>query len=78
MTKPLGLNDMDRDTLIELLNSLAECFQKSFIRSGETSTSVYFFNTKNSVNTYINIDNKLLADYQINLQELLTTSETGL
>lgn len=77
MIRPTGLNDMDKDSLLEVLYILSGVFQKSFIRSGETSTSVYFFNTKNSVNTYINIDNKILADYEINLQELLTDSVNG-
>ena len=69
--KPSELEDMTNSQILNLLIRVKECFQKSFIRTGDFSTSIYFYNTKNSVNTYINIDNKLIADYKINLQEIL-------
>lgn len=77
MTKPIGIEDMTAEQIIKLILAVQKFFQKSFIRTGEDSTSIYFYNTKNSVNTYINIDNKLLAQYRISLQVLLLNPQSG-
>lgn len=55
MTRPSGIEDMTAEQIIKLILAVQHSFQKSFIRTGEDSTSIYFYNTKNSVNTYMTI-----------------------
>lgn len=78
MKKPEGLNDISRSDLIELIRTNERSFQRSTIRPGDLSTSIYFFNTRNSVNLYINIDNKLIAEYDIDFKMILKNFPTGL
>ena len=65
------VRDLDENELIILIISLSGYFQKHIIRTGDDSTSIYYFNTKNSVNCLLNISNKLISEYQMNLEELL-------
>ncbi len=61
-----NLNDMTKEEITELFNFLKSKFEKFNTRIGDNSTSIYFFNTKNSVNNILCINNNLLADYGIN------------
>lgn len=67
MNKPIGVEDISKSDLIKLLSFVQKAFQSFFIRTSDESTSVYFYNARNTTNTYINIDNKLLAEYNIDL-----------
>jgi len=61
-----NLNDMTKEEITELFNFLKSKFEKFNTRIGDNSTSIYFFNTKNSVNNILCINNNLLAEYGIN------------
>jgi hypothetical protein len=78
MKKPEGLNDISRSDLIELIRTNERSFQRAIIRPGDLSTSIYFFNTRNSVNLYINIDNKLIAEYELDFKMILKNYSSGL
>lgn len=78
MKKPEGLNDISRTDLIELIRTNERSFQRAIIRPGDLSTSIYFFNTRNSVNMYINIDNKLIAEYDLDFKLILKNYSCGL
>lgn len=65
-----NLSDMPREKVMELISCIRSKFDKLTVRIGDTSTTFYFFNTKNSVNTILTITNNLLHDYQINPEGL--------
>ena len=65
MTK---LEDMQKDQLISMIQILKERFEKINVREGDTSTTLYFFNTKNSVNALITINNSLIQEYSIKIE----------
>ena len=65
-----NINDMPRELLMDLILCVKSKFDKLNVRIGDTSTTFYFFNTKNSVNTIITITNNLLHEYEINPEEL--------
>lgn len=66
-----SLENLTEQELLDLLKSVRKHFLKYFIRSGDESTTVFFFNTKASVTANVNITNKLLSDYKIDLHILL-------
>lgn len=64
-----NLNDMSKEQILDLFNIMKSTFKYFITRTGDSSTSVYFFNTKNSVNSTICITNELLNRYEINPEE---------
>jgi galactose-1-phosphate uridylyltransferase len=75
MSKPTQLEDLAITELTELINSIHKSFEKSFIRAGDFSTCIYFYNTKNSVNCYLNISNELINKYEIDLLHELSKAQ---
>jgi len=65
-----NLNDMSKEEILEILNLLKSKFEHSNVRIGDNSTSIYFFNCKNSVNVILTVTNNLLHVYEINPEEL--------
>lgn len=71
MSKPTGVEKMNKDQLLYLLARVRECFQNYYLQKGDESTSVFFYNTDNKVNTYVNISHKSLDEFKIDLKEVL-------
>jgi len=69
--KPNRTERMNKEQILYLLSRVKECFQNSFIQSGVESTSVFFYNPDNKVNTYVNISQKSLDEFKIDLKEVL-------
>lgn len=61
---------MTKEEVFEIINFLNSKFEKFTVRVGDTSTIIYYFNTKNSVNCNISINNILLSEYEINPEGL--------
>lgn len=75
MKKITNLNDLPKKELIGLINSVHKCFEKSFVHYADTSVCLYFFNTKNSVNCYININKVLLNEYDMDIEKTLIEAQ---
>lgn len=72
------IKDMSKQEILSLLLNCSMAFAKSYIREGDFSTNIHFFNTKNSVNAIISIHKSIIDKYQLNLHSLIPNSEAGL
>lgn len=66
-----NLKDIPKGNLIELITDIGKQFSKCTVFPYDYYKTIRFHNIRNSASVELTVDNKLLADYDIDLKTLL-------